>query len=41
MDYCLSGRKADDVQPILVARDQDTTMNVSSLVQTQAWWATT
>ena len=33
MDYCFMGRKSDDVQPILVARDRDTRMIVSFLVQ--------
>ena len=33
MDYCFMERKSDDVQPMLVARDRDTRMTVSFLVQ--------
>ena len=33
MDYCFMGRMSDEVQPILVARDRDTRMTVSFLVQ--------
>ena len=33
MECCFMGRKSDDVQPIWVARDRDTRMTVSFLVQ--------
>ena len=33
MDYCFVGRKDEDAQPIFVARDPDTRMTVSYLVQ--------
>ena len=35
MDYCFMGKKDEEAQPILVARDRDTRMTVSFLVQSK------
>lgn len=35
MDFCSMGKKCEDAQPILVARDRDTRMTVSFLVQSK------